>query len=368
MRQTDEHKVFAGRQSYTSPRKTLGYLLGDDRCRTLARRIDQGQKPDISATRVEVFLSSACNFHCAYCRSIFHSTPAWETDYLLAELKHWSMTGTRHIHWTGGEPTLHPDLMELVSYTRSLGMNSSMSTNGSALPDTYTRLIKAGMNSIFISLDHIDSVSFDSWTGSRGKLPEIISNILHLSAFNTPNFSCQVVLNLMLTRESAATLLNDQAKGLRALLTWCGSIGIYDFKFLPASTIPFNDIFASAEALNRFLDVCAEVVPEQFQFFHYRLTSLHKGGHGLHGRRHHTCRHFLDDRAFDCVGAYPCIIHLREGGSHLYLCDDPEETIARKIEEFLAMNRVEDPLCYQHCFDVYRDFSDSVNLLLSQKE
>ncbi|MEO5334478.1 MAG: radical SAM protein [Magnetococcus sp. YQC-5] len=353
---------------HPGPMDALGYLLGDDRCRSLAKRIAQNKKPGLAATRVEIFLTSSCNFHCGYCRSIHHTPPSWDSPNLMAKLNHWASAGTCHLQWTGGEPTLHPHLVRLVSHAHALGMMNSMSTNGSASTDLYTRLHEAGMSWFFVSLDHIETLSFDRWTGSRGKLAHVINTIHHLIALKSAAQPCQLVINLMLTQESATALLEDQARGLRNLLTWCLTSGIDDFKFLPSSVTPFNTIFANTAMHQRFLDVCVEMVPKRFPFFHYRLTSLRHGGHGLQGRRHHICRHFLDDRAFDSIGAYPCIIHLREGGEYLYRHDDPEEAIAEKIETFHHMNRVHDPLCYQNCFDVYRDFSDRVTFLLGQLE
>ena len=137
MIRANEHRETYVWQAHPSSIDAIGYLLGDDRCHALARRIGPEGQPGHYATRVEVFLTSECNFHCSYCRSINHETPVWDREYLFAELERWACSGTRHIQWTGGEPTLHHNLLELVRHAKNLGMSNSMSTNGSARPEMY---------------------------------------------------------------------------------------------------------------------------------------------------------------------------------------------------------------------------------------
>lgn len=60
------------------------------------------------------------------------------------------------IYITGGEPTLHPGLTEIVRYARSLGIVSTMTTNGTADPDLVNELQRAGLHLLTVSLDHWD--------------------------------------------------------------------------------------------------------------------------------------------------------------------------------------------------------------------
>lgn len=345
----------------------LGYLLGEERCQSLANRMAFGKAFGLFPTRVEIFLTQDCNFICRYCQSIRYSAPVWENACLRRVLERGAHGGTRHVQWTGGEPTLHPELLSLVSFAQELGLQQSMSTNGAASPDLYVQLVESGMEWLFVSLDHLDGDTFDSWTGSKGRLPLVIANIRRLARLAASGVDCHVVINVMLTQKSVVSLLSDQASGLLAILDWCMASGASDFKFLPVSSTTIFSLFPSNEDREQFLRICAATVPKRYRFFHYRLDSLQRGGHGLHGRHHHFCRHFLDDRAFDSVGAYPCIIHLREGGQRIYRHDDDQAFIATRIAAFASGNRAEDPLCRNYCFDVYRDFSDRVTFLHDQK-
>jgi MoaA/NifB/PqqE/SkfB family radical SAM enzyme len=58
------------------------------------------------------------------------------------------------VYFTGGEPTLHPDLVSFVRYASRLGLVTSMTTNGTSPTATITRLKKAGLDVLSVSLDH----------------------------------------------------------------------------------------------------------------------------------------------------------------------------------------------------------------------
>ena len=78
-----------------------------------------------------VFLDG-CNFRCPYCHNaelLGDAAPIMTVEELLAFL------GKRRgildgVCITGGEPTLHPGLAELIRYVRDLGFSVKLDTNG----------------------------------------------------------------------------------------------------------------------------------------------------------------------------------------------------------------------------------------------
>jgi MoaA/NifB/PqqE/SkfB family radical SAM enzyme len=58
------------------------------------------------------------------------------------------------VYFTGGEPTLHPDLPELVKYAHDAGMITTLTTNGRVSERELRRLKENGLQSISVSLDH----------------------------------------------------------------------------------------------------------------------------------------------------------------------------------------------------------------------
>jgi MoaA/NifB/PqqE/SkfB family radical SAM enzyme len=61
------------------------------------------------------------------------------------------------VYFTGGEPTLHPDVIEMVRYADSLGLATSMTTNGTASKKMVVKLKEAGLYLLSVSLDHWDA-------------------------------------------------------------------------------------------------------------------------------------------------------------------------------------------------------------------
>jgi MoaA/NifB/PqqE/SkfB family radical SAM enzyme len=57
---------------------------------------------------------------------------------------------------TGGEPTLHPNITDIVEYADKLGLITTMTTNGTSSKNLIKRLKTAGLYLLSISLDHWD--------------------------------------------------------------------------------------------------------------------------------------------------------------------------------------------------------------------
>src|SRR5262249_57621140 len=65
--------------------------------------------------------------------------------------------GTNIITFSGGEPTLHPELDLLIQRVRSLGALCTLITNGYLLtPDRIRQLNSAGLDYLQISIDNVN--------------------------------------------------------------------------------------------------------------------------------------------------------------------------------------------------------------------
>jgi MoaA/NifB/PqqE/SkfB family radical SAM enzyme len=60
------------------------------------------------------------------------------------------------VYLTGGEPTLHPDIEEIVSYSSQLGLVTTMTTNGTVSRAKIKQLKDAGLYLMSVSIDHWD--------------------------------------------------------------------------------------------------------------------------------------------------------------------------------------------------------------------
>jgi MoaA/NifB/PqqE/SkfB family radical SAM enzyme len=83
------------------------------------------------------------------------------------------------LYLTGGEPTLHPNICEIVSYASSKGLITTMTTNGTAPLKVLWRLKESGLQSISVSLDHYDPKRCESIRGVKGVMGKQIKTLLY---------------------------------------------------------------------------------------------------------------------------------------------------------------------------------------------
>jgi MoaA/NifB/PqqE/SkfB family radical SAM enzyme len=125
-------------------------LRGYNYLEAAARLVDR--KP----LQCSFYVTDRCNLDCSYCTEYDNAKP----HPALADLKTWlhkiRSLGTMRIALVGGEPLLHPDIVEIVRYCRELGFATSLTTNGFLLN---RRLIEqldaAGLEVMQISVDRM---------------------------------------------------------------------------------------------------------------------------------------------------------------------------------------------------------------------
>lgn len=95
--------------------------------------------------------------------------------------------GLNVVHLTGGEPTLHPQIVDLVEKLNNESFGVQMTTNGDSSPDLLKEIVWAGARSINFSLHAIRAESFqkmqitDKDSGYyRGLLERKIENIMQI--------------------------------------------------------------------------------------------------------------------------------------------------------------------------------------------
>jgi len=104
--------------------KDLAYFS----CQAVRMNLQQGYRVPLS---VYVVLTNRCNNNCIYCR--VHDLPqedVWATNALKRTLTEMYKSGTRRVHFTGGEPMMRLDIGELISFAKRLGLFVGMATNG----------------------------------------------------------------------------------------------------------------------------------------------------------------------------------------------------------------------------------------------
>jgi MoaA/NifB/PqqE/SkfB family radical SAM enzyme len=129
---------------------------------------------------LQVEPTTRCNFGCGFCvgRRLDQSDLAL-ADYVRA-LEHFSELERVELHGEG-EPTLHPELPEMVRLAHERGARVSTITNGSLLTRARVeKLLAAGMDALFVSIESAEPEAFQAIRG--GKLAKVREGIRTLLA------------------------------------------------------------------------------------------------------------------------------------------------------------------------------------------
>ena len=98
-----------------------------------------------------------CNMTCPHCYAAASTRPAptdLSTDEATALVDDLAAAGVRVLIFSGGEPLLRPDILQLLSYARRAGLAPQLSTNGVLIDDAVAaRLREAGVGYVGVSID-----------------------------------------------------------------------------------------------------------------------------------------------------------------------------------------------------------------------
>ena len=121
-----------------------------------------------------------CNLHCLHCYSSSQNRdyPGELThEEGRALLEDLAMFGVPVVLFSGGEPLTRPDLMELMSYARELGMRAVLSTNGTLLnEEVAAKLMDIGMSYVGISLDGVGA-THDRFRATKGAFEQTLNGL-----------------------------------------------------------------------------------------------------------------------------------------------------------------------------------------------
>lgn len=107
-------------------------------------------------------------------------------DWQVVLQKAWE-AGIPHVVFTGGEPTLRPDLPDLVGFASKLGMVTGVITNGLrfAERDYLHQMLQASLDHMMLILDPVDEAS---WEALRDCLAEDLAVAVHLTLTSRDRF------------------------------------------------------------------------------------------------------------------------------------------------------------------------------------
>jgi radical SAM protein with 4Fe4S-binding SPASM domain len=174
--------------------------------------------------RMDLALTFNCQNDCMHCYAGGpHETPELNTEQWKKVLDRLSEIGVFIVTFTGGEPTLRKDLLDLVLYAENKGMVTGLITNGRKLKnESYVKALeKAGLDFVQVTLESYKEKIHDLMTNAEGSWKETVAGIK-----NAEKSQIYVTTNTTLSQHNAADFLAtvDFVKSLNVAAFGCNSL------------------------------------------------------------------------------------------------------------------------------------------------
>jgi len=174
---------------------------------------------------VSFSVTRRCNLRCKHCYSESVEEPhpnelsTEEAKRVISEI---AEAGARLIIFDGGEPLMRPDIYELISHARDVGLRPLMGTNATLItPEVARKLKEAGLRALAISLDGADPKAHDEFRGVEGAWEQTMIGIENVKKASIP---FQIAPTLRRGRVDEWLKVAEKAKELGAM-----AVEVFDY-------------------------------------------------------------------------------------------------------------------------------------------
>lgn len=166
--------------------------------------------------RMDLALTYACNNDCSHCYNVkSRGLQEYSTEKWMRVLERiWNLS-VPHVVFTGGEPTLRPDLPDLIAFAENLGLITGLNTNGRKLHDQkyVNSLTNAGLDHVQITIESHRAETHDKMVAHAGAWEQTIRGIQ-----NAVKSKLYIMTN--------STLLRTNLQDLSGLLDLLANLGV----------------------------------------------------------------------------------------------------------------------------------------------
>jgi len=128
-------------------------------------------------SNIRISLTPKCNLSCIYCHKEGEKSPKdpLSAGDIAEILRVAAKFEIRSVKFTGGEPLLRPDLVQIVQSVPA-SMESSLTTNGTLLADLARDLKTSGLKRVNVSIDSLNPETYKKITGTDN-LSDVLDGI-----------------------------------------------------------------------------------------------------------------------------------------------------------------------------------------------
>jgi len=294
--------------------------------------------------RCEMIITEYCNFSCPYCRGLKdeiygdRKLKQLSLEEIKANIDYWCEgEPLENIRFSGGEPSLHKDIVEVVAYAKAKGIKRiAISTNGSNSMTLYAKIIAAGANDFSISLDACCAEDGDKMSGDvKGSWDTVVRNIELISSMT------YVTVGVVLTPDNIDKTIDT--------IRFASFLGVTDIRIISAAQYN-KPIPRLHEVEQRILD--------KHPILKYRIKHFAEGRNvrGMVKTDSNQCAILLDDSVIAGDYHFPCVIYMREKGGPVGKVG-PNMRKERKAW-FDNHDTFKDKICRENCLDVCIDHNN----------
>jgi MoaA/NifB/PqqE/SkfB family radical SAM enzyme len=176
-------------------------------------------------------LTERCNCRCQMC-DIWKNNQTSEGELttedwknVLSGLRQW--LGKEHIWFTGGEPFLRKDCIDLIKHGSSIGLSIAVITNGILLkPEQMHLLFEAGLKEYHVSIDSMNPEIHDHLRGRQGAHKRVTGSVIALKDYlNRTGKEMKIVIKTI--------IMGYNVKEILPLMEWVDKNRFDEIKFQP---------------------------------------------------------------------------------------------------------------------------------------
>ena len=158
---------------------------------------------------MEIEFSLRCNFRCPYCYVPHNSYPENELsrEEICDVILQAKELGARKIIILGGEPTLYPDILDMIRFIRKQDLEAEMFTNGTGITEDFAKQLYDNDVRVALKMNSFDENHQDMLTGKKGSYNSIKQALQNLKKVGYPSDEKFLAVSTVICRHNINELI-----------------------------------------------------------------------------------------------------------------------------------------------------------------
>lgn len=223
-------------------------------------KVNKGVRPH----RVKFQITNSCNCRCKHCNLYLIKPDVLKTEVILRTLNELAKLDCREVDFTGGEPTLHKDLVKFIELATNLGMKVKMNSNGYLINEKLAEsLVKAGLKEFAISIDSHNPDDHNIRRNLKDSWQKAIAAIQNIDKYRKKyKTQTEIVLYSIITNKNY--LDTTKVLDLKKIANFD------EINFIPIKNIENKDDFLLKKQIDEFYKIVKPKLLKKYEKYHLK--------------------------------------------------------------------------------------------------